>query len=198
MTTKIYHGNLDVTDVAQAIANFFHRGPLMTKVSTNGNKAMVQISTHNQRLSGGATSLGIGLSQVGDRLEVRVGDQSMLGVLGSLGKSAFLAIRNPLNLLGRIDDIAQDIEHFELDDQVWKVIDQLAQDAGASHNLTERLARLACEYCKTANPVGEGRCIACGAPLGGVQPHTCGNCGYAVNRKDRNCPNCDVQVAVSK
>jgi RNA polymerase subunit RPABC4/transcription elongation factor Spt4 len=34
--------------------------------------------------------------------------------------------------------------------------------------------------------------------LGGVQPHTCGNCGYAVNRKDRNCPNCGVQVAVTK
>lgn len=190
MTTKIYHGNLDVEEVARAVANFFHRGPLVTRLSTNGKKATVQIATHSQRQSGGATSLGISLNQVGDRLEVKVGEQSMLGVLGSLGKSAFLALRNPMSLLGRIDDIAQDIQHLELDEQVWRVIDQLASDAGASHDLTERLHRLSCEYCKTANPVGEGRCVACGAPLGDVQPATCANCGYAVYKQDKQCPNC--------
>lgn len=194
MKTKIYHGRLHTEDVAKALASFFNRGPLTTNYTSNGTKAFVQIATQQQRRSGGATSLGVSLNQVGDRLEVQVGTQSLLGVAASLGKSAWLALRNPLNLLGRIDDIAQDIEHLELDDQVWHVIDQLASNADASHDLTDRLKRLTCDYCEVANPVGEGRCIACGAPLGDAQPSTCANCGYAVYANDRVCPNCGVQL----
>ncbi len=194
MTTKIYHGDINVDEVANALASLFHRGPLVTNLTSNGKKAFVQIATHQNHQSGGATSLGIALNQVGDRLEVKVGDQSLLGVLGSLGMSAFIALRNPLNLLSRIDDIAQDIQNLELDDQVWKVIDELATNANSSHQLSERLSRLSCEYCDTANPVGEGRCIACGAPLGKAQPSTCNNCGYVVYKSDKLCPNCGTTL----
>jgi len=170
MKTKIFHGDLQLDDLASALANIFNRGNLRTSLSQNENKAFVQIFTQPYPNSGGTTSLGISLNQIDDRIEVQVGEQSLFGVAASLGKSVFLALRDPLNLLGRLDDIAQDIEHLELDDQVWEVLDQLAANADASHHLTDRLTRLTCEYCRVANLVGEGRCIACGAPLGDAQP----------------------------
>jgi DNA-directed RNA polymerase subunit RPC12/RpoP len=69
-------------------------------------------------------------------------------------------------LLGRLDDIAQDIESLQLSEDIWKAIDNFANLKGATFELSERLRRIVCEYCNTANPVGEPSCIACGAPLG--------------------------------
>lgn len=190
MNRKTYHGNLDINEVASALANFFNRGPLTTKLDRNENQAFLQIVTRGGHPSGGQTALGVMLRQVDDRLEVEVGKQAVLGLAASLGTSALLTWLNPLNLLGRLDDIAQDIENLSLDDQVWAVMEQLAQAQGASHELSERLRRLTCEYCRVANPVGEGRCVACGAPLGDVQPYTCGHCGYVILSNETVCPNC--------
>ncbi len=191
MKTKIYHGELELDEVSQALANFFNRGALTANLRRVGDQAFVQIATRNRRRSGGPTSLGVTLRQVDDRLEVQVGKQSVLGLAASLGATALLALRNPLNILGRLDDLAQDIEHLELDDQVWEIVERLAKDAEASHELSVRLRRLSCEYCGVANPVGEGRCFACGAPLGDAHPFGCPNCGYAVTTSDVNCPNCN-------
>jgi len=107
-----------------------------------------------------------------------------------LGQTAFAAMRNPFSLLNRLDDLAQDIQNLQLDDDVWEVISKAARAAGASHELSEKLQRLTCNYCLTANPVGEARCLACGAPLGEMQPHTCLSCGYVVTGAEQNCPNC--------
>ena len=40
----------------------------------------------------------------------------------------------------------------------------------------------------------EGRCIACGAPLGEVQPSTCANCGFVVQKEEKICPNCKTRL----
>ena len=195
MKTKIYHGDLELDEVAQALANFFNRGALAANLRRVGDQAFLQIATKDGRRSGGSTSLGVSLRQVDDRLEVEVGKQSVLGLAASLGATALLVLRNPLNILGRLDDLAQDIEYLELDDQVWEVVERLAKDADASHELSVRLKRLTCNYCAVANPVGEGRCFDCGAPLGDAHPFGCPNCGYAVVQRDINCPNCDYYLA---
>jgi RNA polymerase subunit RPABC4/transcription elongation factor Spt4 len=100
------------------------------------------------------------------------------------------ALLNPWSLLNRLDDIAQDVENLQLSERVWQAIDQAARAIGAGYELSERLSRLTCEYCGTANPVGEAACIACGAPLGKSQPGTCPKCGYVVKPNELKCPNC--------
>ena len=190
MKRKTYHGNLDIDEVTRALASFFNRGPLTTKLDRSGEQAFLQIVSRAGHPSGGQTALGVMLRQVGDRLEVEVGKQAVLGLAASLGASALLTWLNPLNLLGRLDDIAQDIENLSLDDQVWALMDRLAHAQGASHELSERLRRLTCEYCRVANPVGAGRCVACGAPLGDVQPYACGHCGHVILSDESTCPNC--------
>jgi RNA polymerase subunit RPABC4/transcription elongation factor Spt4 len=96
----------------------------------------------------------------------------------------------PNNLLNRLDDIAQDVSNLQLNEKVLQTVDRVVNAAGATLQLSERLSRITCDYCGTANPVGESNCIACGAPLGKVQPKACNKCGYVLVHDEKFCPNC--------
>jgi RNA polymerase subunit RPABC4/transcription elongation factor Spt4 len=190
MEPRIFHGKLTPTDVVRALMARFNRNNLRTQQFGDGEKIALQIGTRQAARAGGSTALTVHIQKVGDGVAVQVGRQAWLGVAASLGATAISALRNPLSLLGRLDDIAQDIENLQLVDEVWQTVETVARAAGASFELSERLRRMACTYCRTANPVGEPSCIACGAPLGGVQPRTCLNCGFIVHSQEVLCPNC--------
>lgn len=190
MEPRIFHGNLTPSDLARILAAHFNRSNLRTQQVGSDDKIAIQIGTRQMARSGGKTALTVNLQQVEDGVAVQVGRQAWLGVAASLGATALSALRNPLNLIGRLDDIAQDIENLQLVEEVWETIEGQALAAGASFELSERLRRMSCEYCRTANPVGETSCIACGAPLGDVQPRTCLNCGFVVSAGETHCPNC--------
>jgi len=190
MTTKIYHGKVTAENLSKAIATRFSTNDLVTRYTKNGDQFHLQIASRRDAQSGGKTSIGLVLQQLDDGVAVKIGKQDWLGIAASLGLSALAFRLNPLNLLRRLDDIAQDIENLSLDDRLWETIDDVAEAMGASQQLSERLRRSACEYCNTANPVGEPRCIACGAPQGGTQPRTCNQCGFVAAPEDTACTNC--------
>jgi RNA polymerase subunit RPABC4/transcription elongation factor Spt4 len=134
--------------------------------------------------------LTVSIQKSEDGVMIDIGQQAWLGVAASLGRTAFAALRNPFSLLGRLDDLAQDIENLQLQEKVLRTIERAAAALGVSRELSERFQRVICEYCKTANPLGEGACIACGAPLGDVHPSTCPNCGFVITKNETVCPNC--------
>jgi lipopolysaccharide biosynthesis regulator YciM len=191
MDRRIFHGDIKPNDIAQALMAEFNRGNLHAQVIGQAHKLAVQIATRMGSESGGHTALTVSIQNTGDGVMVEIGQQNWLGVAASLGQTAFSALRNPFNLLGRLDDLAQDIENLQLSDKVCKVIDRAVKTAGASRELSERLRRVTCDYCLTANLVGEGACVACGAPLGNSQPTTCRNCGFVVSTAEAVCPNCN-------
>src|SRR5512139_28926 len=180
MERRVFHGSITPADVAQALLAEFNRGNLRAQAMGESDKMLVQIATRPGAPSGGETALTITVQACDDGVIAEIGQQAWLGVAASLGTSALWALRNPFNLLGRLDDIAQDIENLQLSERVWQVIGMSAQAAGASAALSERLRRVVCDYCGTANPVGEPACIACGAPLGKAQPRTCPQCGFVI------------------
>ncbi len=190
METKIFHGNVTPQEIGQKLVAAFNRGNYRAQQLGGEDQVIVQIATDRYAQSGGQTATTITVQQVADGVAVQVGKQGWMGVAASLGSSALAALRNPLGLLGRLDDIAQDIESLQLTEKIWETIQELARTSAASHELSERLRRMVCEYCDTANPVGQPRCLACGAPLGDVQPRTCLNCGFVVRSSETNCPNC--------
>ncbi|NJC98142.1 MAG: hypothetical protein C3F07_13330 [Anaerolineales bacterium] len=194
MDRRIFHGLITPNDIAQALMAEFNRGNLHAQVLGQADKMAVQITTRWGAQSGGRTAMTVTIQKVEDGVMVEIGQQAWLGVAASLGQTAFSALRNPFSLLGRLDDLAQDIENIQLGDSVWQTIDRVALTLGASHELSERLRRVTCIYCGTANPLGEGSCIACGAPLGDAHPTTCPNCGYAVTEADVTCPNCKQRL----
>jgi hypothetical protein len=179
--------------MANALVGFFNRGNFRVQRIGDSDKLVVQVATREHQASGGQTAMSVILQRVEDGVSVQIGQQAWLGVAASLGASAISILSNPWSLFQRIDDIAQDIESLQLTEDVWKILDSTARSLGATQELSERLRRITCEYCGTANPVGEGRCIACGAPLGNAQPHTCGRCGFVVFHNEANCPNCGLQ-----
>lgn len=190
MEQRTYHGNISPDDLARSLMAHFNRGNLQVQQVGSGSKVAIQISTSRRPMAGGQTALSVIMQSVEDGVAVQVGNQAWLGVAANLGITALFAMRNPFILIGRLDDIAQDIENLQLRDEVWKVIEDTAHGAGAAHEISERLRRTTCEYCGTANPVGETNCLACGAPLGEVQPLACPKCGYVVSPAAKSCPNC--------
>ena len=194
MEPRIYHGQLTPREIALALMAEFDLGDYRAQMVGEGEKIAVQIATHEYPTSGGKTALTISMQSVEDGVSVQIGKQAWLGVAASLGMTALSALRNPWLLLSRLDDLAQDIENLQLSDQVWRVIENTARAANASFELSERLRRLVCEYCLVPNPVGEANCLACGAPLGKVQPRTCSQCGFVVQSAEAVCPNCGYKL----
>ena len=194
MERKIFHGKIKPVDIAQALIGEFNQGNLHAQTLGQSDKMIVQISTSPSAMSGGHTAITVTIQKLEDGIMVDLGQQAWLGVAASLGTSALAALRNPFHLLGRLDDIAQDIENLQISERVWQVIAQSARAAGVSTELSDRLKRITCEYCGAANPVGEPSCIACGAPLGKMQPNTCRNCGYVVQPGDKKCKNCNQNL----
>jgi hypothetical protein len=194
MDRRIFHGNITTGVVAQALVAEFNQGNTQTQVIGEDNNLTVQIASSQWSHSGGKTALTVNLQQIEDGIMVQVGEQQWLGVAASLGQTAIAALLNPLNLLGRLDDIAQDVSNLQMNDKVWQIVTKVMNAAGASHQISERLSRITCEYCGAANPVGEPTCLACGAPLGKQQPKACSKCGYVLLHEEKFCPNCGQPV----
>jgi len=194
MEQRIYHGNLTPTTIAEALLAYFNRGNLRTQTVGNSSEMNVQIATRPGAASGGETAVTVQIKQVEDGVMVSVSEQAWLGVAASMGQTVIATLMNPWNLLGRLDDLAQDVENLQINEKVWQVVAAVAQANRSSTQISERLQRLECLFCGTANPVGEGSCIACGAPLGSIQPRTCPACGFVVLRGERNCPSCNKPI----
>lgn len=197
MEPKIYHGTLTPVDIGQALTARYNRSNLRAQQFRSEDKVIVQIATPQGARSGGQTALTISIHPVEDGVAVMCSKQAWLGVAASLGTTAFHVLRNPWNLLGRLDDLAQDIENIQLVEDVWATIDMVARAKGASFELSERLKRLTCSYCGTAVPVGEPSCLACGAPMGSAQPTTCQKCGFVLREGETICPNCGAAVLLN-
>jgi hypothetical protein len=190
MEQRVFHGNITPSDVAHALMAEFNQGNLRTQLLGESDNLTVQVASSQFAQSGGKTALSINIQKHEDGVLVQVGEQQWLGVAASLGQTALAALLNPFNLIGRLDDIAQDVTNLQLSDKVWHVVDAAIRAKGASMEISERLSRLTCEYCGAANPVGEATCLACGAPLGKSQPKACKTCGFVLKGEEKFCPNC--------
>jgi hypothetical protein len=189
---RTFHGPINPDDLTRALIAEFDQGNLSTKQVGRGNHRVIQIASRVLPASGGRTAITVHLSQVEDGVLVSIGQQEWMGVIASLGITTLSALRNPLSLIGRLDDLAQDIASLQLTERIWETIERAADSFGASYEISERLRRTVCEYCDTANPVGEPHCVACGAPLGHAQPRTCPQCGFVVPAGTQICPECNT------
>jgi hypothetical protein len=195
MDRRIFHGNVTPNDVAQALLAEFNQGNTQAQVFGDKGNLTVQIASSLYSRSGGKTALSINIQQIEDGIMVQIGEQQWLGIAASLGQTAIAAILNPMNLLGRLDDIAQDVSNLQMNEKILQIVTNVINSTGASHELSERLSSVTCEFCGSSNAVGSSTCMACGAPLGKVQPKACSKCGYVLVYEEKFCPNCGQEVA---
>src|SRR5687767_15597275 len=128
MEQRIFHGDLTPTDIAEALLAHFNRGHLRTQIVGENDMVRVQISTRPGASSGGETALTVQIQKVEDGVMVSVGEQAWLGMAADMGQTVIATLVNPWNLLGRLDDIAQNIENIQIVDAVWQVVGRAAQD----------------------------------------------------------------------
>ena len=190
MEQRIFHGQFKPEQLAECLLVHFNRGNLEVIKMGNEDQIAIQIRSKKTRNAGGETALGVTFQSVDDGVAVQGGQQTWAGIVASLGFSALSALRNPFNLIHRLDDIAQDWEYLQLTEEVWKTLEANARFIGTGYDISARLKSIACEYCLTANPAAAPNCVSCGAPLGKLQPHSCRNCGFILLKSDRLCPNC--------
>ena len=190
MDQRTFHGELTAKDLANALIAKFNQGAMRAQQRGRGKNVVVQIGTSRARRSGGATATTVYLSEVEDGVHVRVGEQQWLGLAASFGKTALMTLLRPSSLISRLDDVAQDISSLTLADRIMDTLKDTAATYGASYKITQRLRRLTCPYCATANPVGDPSCVACGGPLGYRQPIACDNCGFVSEAGTSICINC--------
>jgi hypothetical protein len=189
-----FHGPLEIEDVARALEGEFASGNLKVQVHGDEDFQVVQIASIRRPASGGRTALTVHLSKIEDGIYVKMGQQEWMGIAASLGQTALGMLKNPVYLLGRLDDLAEDLSSLQLNDRVRETIERVAQTVGASYQISETLRRLTCIYCLTANPVGEPHCVACGAPMGPSQPISCPHCGFVTHAGADQCPQCGKAI----
>jgi predicted RNA-binding Zn-ribbon protein involved in translation (DUF1610 family) len=195
MDQRAYHGDIGIDELADLLVATFDQGNLRAQRVGTAKRVMVQIATREWRGSGGQAALTVTISQIPDGVTVALGQHEWLGAAASLMQTGLMALLNPVSLISRIDDIAQDVNSFSLPTQVWGVIDKHCRDVGASLAMSEKLRAVVCPYCGVANAVGPGSCSACGAPLGDSQPRTCARCGNVMGRRSKFCDNCGAMMA---
>jgi len=195
METKTFHGEIKPEDIGHALVAEFDHGNLQAQMFGNPARVVVQIASRTYRSSGGQTGVTVTLEKVEDGVLVQLGDQQILGVAADLGATALFALRNPVNLIFRLDGLAQDITALQLSDTIWQTIQRAVNAAGAGMQISDRLRRLECSYCGAAVPVGEPTCPMCGAPLGAIQPKACPHCGFIPPTGATVCPNCHAQLS---
>jgi RNA polymerase subunit RPABC4/transcription elongation factor Spt4 len=194
MEKRTYHGNITPQDIGRALVAEFDQGNMQAQLIGGDARIVVQVASRTFRESGGHTAMTVVLEKIEDGVMVQLGDQQWFGVAASMGQTALAALRNPLTLLGRLDDLAQDITSIQLTESIWQAIQRTAEAAGAGYQISERLRRTECAYCGAAVPVGEATCPACGGPLGTVQPKACTKCGFVPPAGAHNCPKCGTKM----
>jgi RNA polymerase subunit RPABC4/transcription elongation factor Spt4 len=190
MDQRTYHGDINPAELSEALVAQFDQGNLRAQQVGQGERLMVQIATREWRGSGGQAALAVTIAKIEDGVTVSLGQHDWLGAAASIAQTGLLVFLNPLALLNRLDDLAQDVSSFSLPTQVWAAIEKYCQGVGATKEISERLRSIACPYCGVAAKVGQAQCSACGAPLGDVQPRACSKCGNVMHSNAKFCDIC--------
>jgi hypothetical protein len=186
MEQRTYHGKVTPRDIANVLVSRFTSDDLSAVATGDAEKIIVNISSAGYQ--GGRTALAVGLSPASNGVLVTVGDHNLLGLAADLVQTGLGAWRNPLALIGEIDDVARNMEKLNLPAQVWEAVDHYCQSMGAG--LTPEPTTVTCPYCGVLGPIGAGTCAACGAPLGRAQPVTCPKCGKLLPADLDYCTRC--------
>jgi predicted RNA-binding Zn-ribbon protein involved in translation (DUF1610 family) len=196
MEQRTYRGDIDPEGLASALVTRFNHGDLMAQtVKGQEEHLMVQIATRDWGWGAARSALSVGIAPVEGGVRVTLGQQRWVDAVASLAITGLGALVNPLSLLGRIDDIARDVGKLTLPDQVWEAVEHYVDSVGAKLGMSEKQLVVACPYCGVGNPVGAGRCSACGGSLADVQPVACPNCGFILPKDARFCSRCGTKLA---
>ncbi len=191
---RTYWGAISANDLARTLVEHFNNADTQAQMAGDRDRILVQIGNRQVEHRDPRTALTVGIVQDEESVTVTIGHQKWLSLAADLAKTGLLALINPWNLLNELDDVARNMDWFNLRKEVWDTIDQYCVAVGGSLGTSPKLKQVVCPYCGVGNPIGEAKCSACGAPLGDYQPITCPQCGYILPHDKRFCTRCGASL----
>jgi len=192
---RAYHGALKSEELARALVIRFNEGETQAHwLPGDQGRAIVQVRSQRVEVGDPATSVTVHISPTKTGITVAVSEQKVLSVAADMAKSGVQAWRNPLRLLGELDDIARNVRWLGLRSEIWRAIDEYCQTQGSGRGAAGMLTSIVCPYCGTPNEVGARTCEACRAPLAEAQPIVCGKCGFLNVPQATLCTNCGAKL----
>jgi len=194
MEQRTYHGDLNPEDIAKALVAQFNQGSTVAHQFSQGERVVVQIGSRDRR-QGVENALTVSLSKTRDGVNVGVGEQRWLDAATDLAQAGLGALFNPVSLISNLGEIVRDVSSFSLPEQVWKTIESYCDSVGAGLGGSLEQSNITCGYCGVLNEPGAPRCIACGAPMGNLQPIHCHVCGLSAPYNAKTCKRCGAKLA---
>jgi len=192
---RAFHGKIDSEDMAKALVMQFSDDETRAHwVRGERGRAVIQVQSRKVDHDDPTAAVTLHITPSKSGVVVSMSEQQWLGVAADLAKSGMLALLNPLNLLGELDDIARNFRRIQLRDEIWKAVEAYCRGIGAGTGTAAQVQHLVCPYCGTPNPLGTLTCQACHAPLAEAQPIACGRCGFLNEPHAHHCVNCGAPL----
>ena len=112
MDQRTYHGPISGDELANVLVASFDQGHLRAQRVGRGERVLVQVATREWQGSGGQAALTVTIARVADGVMVSLGQHEWLGAAADLVQAGVMALFNPISLIYRIGDIAQDVSAF--------------------------------------------------------------------------------------
>jgi hypothetical protein len=195
MQRRTYRGPITARGLAEALVQRFNEGHLMARATGPDDHIVVQIVAREiDRRKHDRAALTMSIIQYEDAVEVSLGEHQWLGSATDLLEAGLKGWFRPVSLLGEMAEIADDIETLQLPDQVWEAVEHYVESVGAKLGLAAEERMVACPFCGVGNPVGAGKCSACGGSLVDVQPKGCPQCGKLMPHTAQFCSRCGAAL----
>ncbi|NDJ52728.1 MAG: zinc ribbon domain-containing protein [Chloroflexi bacterium] len=170
MSERTYTGKISAVGLADNLIHTFTTGHLMARYRVREQQFVdLQIrSRESDRGGQWRTVLTMTFTQRTDGIHVDIADHNWVGSATDLLSEGARSFRNPMRLLGRLNDVVEDVQTLQLPQQVWLAIEAYVEKALLNPDLPQDY--VVCPYCNTPNEIGVLVCPACGGSLADVQP----------------------------
>jgi ribosomal protein L40E len=195
MEQRAYHGEIDTEKMAQALVIQFNQGETRAQwMRGEAGRSVVQVRSVKRGHRDPSTAVTLHITPSKTGVVVSMAEQQWVGVAADLARSGMMALLNPWNLIGEIDDIARNVRRLQLRDEIWQAVETYCRGIGAGTGAAPHVQQIVCPYCGTPNEVGALNCHACRAPLAEAQPKVCPRCGFLNNPRALTCVNCHTRL----
>ncbi|MBN1259071.1 MAG: zinc ribbon domain-containing protein [Anaerolineae bacterium] len=191
MRQRMFHGSITAAALADQLAARFQDRQHKTTVRHGHGTALIQIGSKH----GTPATVNIADTE-GGVLVTLSRDRDWLDRVADGGEMIERAAAgNPLSMLAMLPDVIGELRKDNLAPEIWDAINEICALSRALAGEEDAPANpIVCPFCATPNPAGQGRCVACGAPLPVDLPRVCPKCGRGHTSDALFCQACGVRL----
>jgi len=191
MAQRMFHGTINAATLADQLAARFNDRQNRTSVNQGSGTALIQIGSKH------GTPVTVHIADIAGGVLVTMSrDRDWLDRSADIGEMIErAAASNPISLLAMIPDVVGELQKENIAPAIWDAINEIcALSRSLAGEKNAPANPKVCEYCLTANPPENERCLACGAALPVDLPRLCPKCGRGHTSDALFCQACGTRL----